>query len=397
MVGMWGDNVILELQNGRRVSVNYNSLRSESRIQAQQLKRELETSRQTRIKELESQSVAAAAPAPNPLPVPPAAPTYVPPKAGASVDQFLNQIETSINNGHLIAVYDALPPKYRSDVSELWQLAMTKIQPNDWQTLTGTLHELGDLIVTRQRWFLSSPRITTLPSDQAGDVEAQVLALGGFLRSGLDPEAMAYERASQTSADEFLKSFDQRASPYLAQLFGFRDLTLSRTVTVDSTKGTTASVTIDQGGKKQRVAFTQVDGYWVPKSVADGWDKNIAEMKTTFSAGAGPTMISAAALLVGQLSTSLSPMASAQTPDQFHGAMESMLDSSEPMVAMISVAVGERLSLAGGGSGGGYDSGYDSGYEAGYENMGDEYGGGTERMDGGGSAGMGMSGPASDF
>ncbi len=44
MVGMWGDSVILQLSNGRRVTVKLDDLRSESRIQARELARIVDSS-----------------------------------------------------------------------------------------------------------------------------------------------------------------------------------------------------------------------------------------------------------------------------------------------------------------------------------------------------------------
>ena len=43
MLGLWNDSVILQMDDGRRVSVNLLDLRSESRIQAKEIARRLET------------------------------------------------------------------------------------------------------------------------------------------------------------------------------------------------------------------------------------------------------------------------------------------------------------------------------------------------------------------
>ena len=63
MLGLWNDSVILQMDDGRRVSVNLLDLRSESRIQAKEIARRLETERQNRIGELKTQADASSAPA----------------------------------------------------------------------------------------------------------------------------------------------------------------------------------------------------------------------------------------------------------------------------------------------------------------------------------------------
>ena len=77
MVGMWADNVVLKMSDGRRVTVKLGDLRSESRIQAAALSKAISESRTGRVKELQGQAAAAAAPAPNPLPKPAPAAAYV--------------------------------------------------------------------------------------------------------------------------------------------------------------------------------------------------------------------------------------------------------------------------------------------------------------------------------
>ena len=42
MLGLWGEAVILKMDDGRRVSVNLLNLRSESRIQAREIAKKLE-------------------------------------------------------------------------------------------------------------------------------------------------------------------------------------------------------------------------------------------------------------------------------------------------------------------------------------------------------------------
>ena len=137
MIGLWGDSVILELTGGKRVSVKLEDLRSESRIQAQKLANQLKVSRADRVSELQGNAAAASAAAPQPLPTPSPAPSYKPPQANASVSDFINQIDDAITDGHLVAVYDALPPSYRKDVDEVVKLTASQLNQASWQGKVG--------------------------------------------------------------------------------------------------------------------------------------------------------------------------------------------------------------------------------------------------------------------
>ena len=194
MLGLWSDSVILQMDDGRRVAVKLLDLKAESRIQAKQIAKQLEEARVARITELQKQATELEAPAPNPLPEPRPASAYVAPQANTTAQAFLDQVESAIVSGHLLVLYDALPPSYRQNVDELIQLSATNLDSAAWNAITTTLHKIGDLIVTRQRWVLSSPRIASLGPAEQEIFSGPFLTLAGILRSGFDPQAMQLEK-----------------------------------------------------------------------------------------------------------------------------------------------------------------------------------------------------------
>ena len=158
-VGLWGNQVVLELPGQRRVAVELDNLIAESRIQARRLAEQNQQRRSETKEQILAEAEEAAAPAPTPLPQPPEAPAYSKLTPGGGVLDQLDWVEQQKRNGHaLLAVFDSLPPSYQSDVERLVQ---TAAQQKDLQGLRQTLTSLqsvGELIVTRQRWFFSHPR-----------------------------------------------------------------------------------------------------------------------------------------------------------------------------------------------------------------------------------------------
>ncbi len=385
MVGMWGDSVVLELQNGNRVSVELNSLRSESRIQAQQLAREWEKSRVVRVKELQGQAVAAAAPAPDPLPMPPATTPYSPPDADQAIGPFLQQIETLVRDGHLKAVFDALPPSYRNDLGDVIKLASEKVTEETWNKSIGALQEFGDAIVTKQRWFLSSPRVVGLPPETFETVTQDVMTLAGAMRVGLAPDVISLQKLRDMPTDQWMTDFDKAIAPFVAQLFQFQSGG-NRTVTVDSEKDDTAIVSIEQSGKKSKVNFTKVDGYWVPKSLAEKWTASIESAKKSIAENTTGDLFPVATGFGTIVLSFTGPMSSASTADQYHGAMESVFASAatiETAIAGFGNLIGKNFSMSGRPGSGGYpgSSGYPSGYES-DSGMNDPYNGASGGADG---------------
>ncbi|MEM8666951.1 MAG: SHD1 domain-containing protein [Planctomycetota bacterium] len=395
MVGLWDDKVVLQLQNGRRVAVPLMSLRSESRIQAQEIARRLDSARAERVAELQGRATAAAAPAPNPLPTPPAADAYVPPKANVTASQFLQQLDDAIAAGHIKAVYDALPPSYRADIDSIVKLATQQIRPSTWQSIVGTAHQAGDLFVTRQNWIFSSPRLDALDEDQMDQLRGPVLAFANVLRVGLEPSATQVDRLQAIPFSEWLAERDKAVAPYLAQMFRYSD-TFGRTISVDSERDGVATVSLKQGSTTTKVQFVSVEGYWVPKTLADTWSSRVDSWKAEVNGGGVDTM---AALIQGTAGTLMQTLASASDANQFHTAMDPILPIAQGAIASISSSMGRGGTLASTSGPGGGNRGFQGGYEdEGYddlydEEMGDGYE--SEMEEGYGVSGSGSGGRGS--
>lgn len=363
MVGMWGDNVVLQLQNGRRVTVNANNLKSDSRIQARELQRELAQARTARITELQDRATEAAMPAPNPLPTPPKTSGYQPIAAGQKIDAFLNAVDDQVRAGHMIAIFDSLPPSYRADVASIVTEAATKIDGPGWQATVGTLHQFGDAIVTHQRWFLSHPRINQLPIDALEMVEGELLAIAGALRVGLSPDVTNLQTLQSGGFEKWIQQFDAATADYVAQAYRTSSAS-DRTITVESETTDAAVVTIETSSGKSKVIFQNVDGYWVPKSMADKWTDDVAAIKQRIADVPTGTLMASIALVTAPIAMAAQPMASAPTEDAFHGAMESLFTGAETILAAAGQLLGQDFSLARRSSAGGYGDDYGDDYDA---------------------------------
>lgn len=390
MVGLWGDSVILELAGGKRVAVKMEDLRSESRIQAQKLATQLKVSRADRVSELQGNASAASAAAPQPLPVPSPAPAYQPPQANASIADFINQIDDAITDGHLVAVYDALPPRYRKDVDDVVKLTASQLNQASWQGLVGTAQRLGDVIVNHQTWFLSSPRIQALPPKDFDAIEEQILPLADLMRIGLSPEATNLNQLQTVSFGQWLTERDKVIAPYLAQLVDQIGLSIDRQVTVKSEKDGVAVITVEQDGVSRDIQLISIDGYWVPKTIADEWAANIDSLKGDIAGTTG--MIDSLGAVVGAFNPALNPLANSQSSDQFHVAMDGLFSPTiQTALITLATALGKTPVVAsnqGNGRGNGGFGGYNEGYgEDMGEDMGDDMG---DDM----SGGYGGGGPA---
>ena len=254
-------------------------------------------------------------------------------------------MDNAILDGHLLAIYDAFPPSYRKDIDAIVELGAKKISPQTWQSIIGTLHQLGDLLVTRQQWFLSSPRITTLPPDQFDQVDTNLMTLAGLLRDTLQPDAVALEKIQTTGFGEFLAERDKVLAPHLAQLLK-QVGTVGRRFEVELEEDGKAMVNISSG-TSSKIEFTLVEGYWVPSTLADSWAEKVTELKKSISEMPEDSLWQSHGMMLEPMLGVIDPLKQAPDAAKFHAAMEDIFAPLETVVASAATLMGRSLDLAG--------------------------------------------------
>jgi hypothetical protein len=379
LVGLFGDQVVLRMSDGRRVTVKLDQLRAESRIQAKELSDRRASRRSDRIAELRRQANVAAAAAPDPLPEPPPAPDYEPPSDGMSAVETLEYLDRQMfQGGHLLAFYDSLPDEYRDQLDQLVAQASLKIDDATWDAVTGSVYELGDFIVTHQNWIFSHPRLKALGDDAAEQLQEQILSWAGFLRSGFDPDVMPLNDLQTMPLREWLVRWDQATSPYLAELARQEE---SEPVSFEQTgeRGDVVSVRIEQGEDQSlSLSMIQVDGRWTFQALADQWPKIVESAQESLDEmpDGSIELDGVAAMLPTMVRTQTQSLRDASDAAEFHAMLDQVLNnvipSPEVLAAMMPESFGTPRNTQGGYPGGtsgemeeemyegsGYDEGYD--------------------------------------
>ncbi|MEO9932029.1 hypothetical protein [Rhodopirellula bahusiensis] len=400
MIGLWDDNVILLMSNGKRVSVPMKSLIAESRIQAEEIATRLKEQRQLLSEELQQVANAESAAAPDPLPTPPAPSAYQPLAPNLSIDEVIAQVHSQLREGHLAVAIDALPPSYRSDIDELANLSMQKADASNWNEAVQQFYRWADLIVTRQNWIKSHPRLASGSPDSESPylavIDEMILPVAGMIRAGLADDAANPDVIREQGFTNWFRSRSEAMAPY------FRQLTQSFTSSdamweVARFDEDTATIRRAGSGSQQpgqrrpprgeTIDFVRVEGYWVPKSVADQFPKWIEDQKKKISDMTADTVsavpLQQAGGALGAMATGMAPqfeqhlpaLESAADATAFHEASEQMLAPLQPFLSM----AGAAMKMGGGrnsnGMSGYGNSGYDMGEpgygmgEPGYDDM----------------------------
>ncbi|WP_436717078.1 hypothetical protein U8335_08430 [Roseiconus lacunae] len=369
-IGLWGNNVVLEMPGGRRLSVSMDQLIAESRIQARQLEEEQKRRRTESRSLIEADAKEAAAPAPTPLPEPPSVATYAPYSGSGDILSVLEWQANQFRNGHmLITAFDSLPPSYQVEIEQLVKQTVGKLDPTGTQQTLASIHSIGELIVTRQRWLFSYPRLANMDDVNRDMIKKLMLSLGGAIRDGFDPQELKLEDLGTQPLRQWIVNLDSKLAPYLASLSD-----LSETVgiaemefEVVGEENGKATVLSKFGDLAIPAEYEKVEGAWIQaggpegglKEQLDKWKAWLAETPDGSLLSQGQ-----ATMITVMINGFTQPALDAQNAREMHAQMDNLVNGLTPIVTQVAAA----YAMGRNNRNNGYDqSGY--GDEMGYEDM----------------------------
>ncbi|MEM6362911.1 MAG: hypothetical protein AAF745_00685 [Planctomycetota bacterium] len=303
MVGLWDGHVVLLMESGRRVSVPMQSLIAESRIQAEKVADRLRAERQRLSTELRNVAEAEAAPAPDPLPEPPSTLGRAEMPAGLSADEAIQRIQDQLFAGRFTIMWRALPPSMRQSMQQLHEMSLKQTEGGANRRVAELLNRVANLVVTRQNWIASYPPLKEA-DDQGQAVRLFreiVVPLARAIRDGLPPEALDPANSANQSMMSWLEAREDVMAPFLAQIIRrYADSPVEWEVTNETDGTATVSLMPPQTGPEddnpasfsrrppprgRTITLLKVDGYWLPKPVAEGLVDMLESFKQKMAEG----------------------------------------------------------------------------------------------------------------
>lgn len=400
MLGMWNGRVLLQLENGRRVSVKKEDLRADSRIQAEARFEELQERLRQRTEEIKITAEEASAAAPKAIlagessggtPLPDS-PRYEPIPAGADLRQTLVGIRDQLLAGHVRVLYDTLPASHQKSADDLFKTLLTELDAQSFDSSRRALHGVGEVIVTRQRWLLSHPRLALMNDSQ----QAELLASAAMLRVMFSDEMMSIEALKGRSLGESIAKMDEFVAPYLFASLndpttGISSLQPDFEVAPGADGKMVAKVVLPLLGPIYTQTFVGLEGRWAWGESAAAFQQSVQEIAN--SLGQAPdhsaNLPPAVQNELAKVDQAVNALLRAQTRQEFHRVLDEVLPVIAQLVNEWSGYKPPAMPGIAGSMGGASGFGLEDGYPGG-EGYADMMSSGSSDISGATPAGMGM-------
>ena len=255
-----------------------------------------------------------------------------------SPDGTVRAVAEALADRHPEVLWQALPPSYQSDITELTHTFAAKMDPTVWDAAFGLGRKTATLLRDKKSLILSSSMLEAAGDEResiAGGWDAMVGVLDAFFTSdvarletlktidwerylattGRDLMNLAAERSKASGDDAFEREFTQALRKTKVEV-----------VSRDGDRATLRMTAPDE--EPQEEQFTLVEGRWVPSEMADGWEQNVAEAKQKLASMTDEEIQEGsmqAMMVIGMVDGILTELESVETAEQMEQALQGLL------------------------------------------------------------------------
>lgn len=258
-----------------------------------------------------------------------AAPAAEPAPVANTAEAAVQSVIDGIGSGKAGAVWEALPPRYQSDINEVVQSFGNTMDPNIWGQIRGAIEKIHTVLSTKSEFLVNSPALQG--AEDPEQVKKSLPQIASLLKIVLDMSEL--EALKSFDGQKF---FDGPASSLIMQADaisqlapgGFSMTSQMQNVKVEtvSSEGDTAVLKItnpDDPSQDREETFQKVDDHWVPAEMAQDWDTQIQMAHTQIEAM--PQMLQEQAFMITAITSSitagLDPLVAAEDQEQFDTAL----------------------------------------------------------------------------
>ncbi len=211
-------------------------------------------------------------------------------------DEAVRRVLDGLRQGQARAVWDFFPPSYREDIQRTIHDMALRLDEKNWRQFVAIVNKARRVLSEKKTVLFAADVQVDRPSRSAIvlELESLIRILDVVVESELSDlprlQTIDVGRFLDTSGDKFLLALVNLSAETSASDAGIKHSHLAPAdpfAALANVKVTLVSATADQaivqfffeGQLATEYAFVCVEGHWLPKSLADGWESSLAETR----------------------------------------------------------------------------------------------------------------------
>ena len=202
-------------------------------------------------------------------------------------DAFIKVTMQAMEDGKPEMIWGAMPSSYRADITSLIHDFGDKMDAEVWNRSFAVLSKVVKLLKDKKELILASPMVGGNPMVKLEDLESNWDSVVRFIDMIVNSEMKTVEGVKSLDVAKFLaKTGGEMMQMFEAGVAAWEqganhlNKLKNTSTTVVKREGDVATVKIEMPGEPAtEEQFIKVDGYWVPKELADNWSKSMDEAR----------------------------------------------------------------------------------------------------------------------
>jgi len=253
-------------------------------------------------------------------------------------DGTVRAVAAGLADRHPEILWQALPPTYQKDISELTHAFAERMDPAVWEATFGIGRRMAALLHDKKGLILSSSMLEAAGEGREqveGEWDGVVSLLDSFFASKLSNlEAMKtidWEEYIATTGRDLMNLAADKSKADGDDTFDreFTQKLLQTKVEVVSTEGDSATLRMTAPDEEpEEMQLTQVEGRWVPSDMAKDWDQEVADARQQLAALTDEEIQQGsmqAMMMIGMVDGVLAELETVETTEDFEQAIQGLL------------------------------------------------------------------------
>lgn len=263
--------------------------------------------------------------------------------APATAESSVEELLVKVSQGDAPAIWQAMPPKYQSDINQVVQLYGDKFDPEVYDKSMATFNKVVDVFIAKRDMILAHPQVATSLSKNGTDLEQ--------LQQGWNSifETLKSVSTGPLASVDNIKQFDGAAflgktgnallelTTTMAELKGEANPLLELAepkIEVLSSQENLAELNLTISGNSHRIELVKQEQYWLPKDMVKDWDANIAKARQEAENMEQKAVENKAQIMMvlGMVDNATEQFMKAETQEAFNQSVQSLMGMAMGMM-----------------------------------------------------------------